>query len=230
MAPANVGVDPRATVDALVARAERALACRASRICATRRRTMAAAPGFALVAVVSLALGIGANTAIFSLWNGVLFAALPGVDKPAAAGRADQSQRLGVVERPPGFPVRRPTIVAHVRGIRAAASSAPINFTALMASQSSLNDWDMRIDGGPAGSRARPSGVGWVLSGFGRRRRRRTRLLDGRQLRRPRPAPSSASTIGSDDSPEAPTCWARPLRFARGSADDRRRHAARLRR
>ncbi len=109
-------------------------------------RMMAAAPGFALVAVVSLALGIGANTAIFSLWNGVLFAALPGVDKPeqlvVLTNPHDSGSWTGRQDFRSDGP-RSWLTYEEFEQLRRAD-----HFTALMASQSTLNDWDMRIDGG----------------------------------------------------------------------------------
>src|SRR3984957_849715 len=45
-------------------------------------RQMHKAPGFALTVVLTLAIGIGANLAVFRVLHGVLFARLP-VDRPS---------------------------------------------------------------------------------------------------------------------------------------------------
>ena len=57
-------------------------------------RALRRAPGFAAVAILSLAFGIGANAAIFSAVNGLFF-------KPFAVDRPD---RLVSIARAPGFP------------------------------------------------------------------------------------------------------------------------------
>ncbi len=56
-------------------------------------RMLFKAPGFFIVAVVTLALGIGANTAIFSVVDGALLAALP-YRQPSRLARVYQSTRV----------------------------------------------------------------------------------------------------------------------------------------
>ena len=43
-------------------------------------RQLTRAPGFTLLAIVTLGLGIGANTAMFSVLNGIIFKPLPFTD------------------------------------------------------------------------------------------------------------------------------------------------------
>ena len=107
------------------------------------RRMMAASPGFTLVAILSLALGIGANVAIFSVWKQLLHTSLPGVAAP---------QELVMLSNP----TRSGSWTGRVQGARDWLSYGEFeqlrdhgtSFASLMASQSSLWDWPARIDGG----------------------------------------------------------------------------------
>ena len=115
-------------------------------------RTMAARRGFTAVAILSLALGIGANTALFSLWNGVLRATLPGVQRP---------EELVMLTDPAEAGVWRGRWNGRTDGARDWVTYQEFQelrdhsgiFASVMASQSSLGLWQARvhINGGGGG-------------------------------------------------------------------------------
>jgi predicted permease len=62
-------------------------------------RILARAPGFAATAVISLAIGIGANTAMFSIVNEVLLRPLPYPDAGRLVTLWLENQRLGIAQQ-----------------------------------------------------------------------------------------------------------------------------------
>lgn len=109
-------------------------------------RRLAREPLFTLFAVASLAVGIGADTALFSIWNGVLHAPLPAVERPDGlvmlTNPDARGQWTGTWNGREG--PRSWLTYAEFLDLRDHAKS----FSALMASQCSLPPFRVRLDGG----------------------------------------------------------------------------------
>ena len=105
-------------------------------------RILTAKPGFTAVAVLSLALGIGANTAIFSLVNSVLMSTLP-VRNPQEIVMLTDPLTSGVSI---GMEDGDRSLVTYAEFLDLQAQNSTL--ASLMASQSSLQRIDARVAGG----------------------------------------------------------------------------------
>jgi predicted permease len=106
-------------------------------------RTLGRSPGFTTIAVLSLALGIGANTALFSLWNGVLRAPLPAVRQPGELVMLSNPDEVGSwFGRTDGD--RNWITYGEFEQLRDSGI-----FAGLMASQTGLDLWQVRMSNGP---------------------------------------------------------------------------------
>ncbi len=106
-------------------------------------RILAATPGFTAVAVLSLALGIGANTAIFSLLDSVLFKALP-VRNPHELVMLTDPETSGTSIGSEGGDRSLMTYPE----FQELQSGTTRSFAALLASDSSLKEIQARVAGG----------------------------------------------------------------------------------
>lgn len=105
-------------------------------------RVFAATPGFTAVAVLSLALGIGANVAIFSLLNSVLLSALP-VPHPETLVMLTDPGSSGVSQ---GMEDGDRSLLTYPEFVALQRSSGGLQ--SLMAAQSRADRLDVRVSGG----------------------------------------------------------------------------------
>lgn len=105
-------------------------------------RTLGASPGFTTVAILSLALGIGANTAMFSLLHGVAFSTLPVPDAETLVMLSDPDASGVSIGSQTG--TRSLLTYDEFRQLRQDADS----FNGLFATQSQLDKWQVQTEGG----------------------------------------------------------------------------------
>src|SRR5258706_14149230 len=109
-------------------------------------RTLSARPGFLIVALLSLGLGIGANTAIFSLVNAVMLRILPVshpeqlvlLTDPGSSGVAVESREHGTRN-----------ILSYPEFEQLPAHNTV--FSGMFAAQSAMSDLDVYTDRGGGG-------------------------------------------------------------------------------
>ncbi len=107
-------------------------------------RTLRSQPGFTVVAMLSLALGIGANVALFGLVNSLLLRFLPVREPQELVMLTDPAQQgTGM-----GAQTGERSLLSYEEFLQLRAGVG--EFTALMASQSTIDRLPMRVGGGEA--------------------------------------------------------------------------------
>jgi putative ABC transport system permease protein len=102
-------------------------------------RTMRRAPGFSAVAVLTLALGIGANTAIFSLVNGILLRPLPYPDPERLVSVTGTYPKGAFVELRASARTMRVAAYAEGHGFNLSGLGEPIRLTTTLISAELLS-------------------------------------------------------------------------------------------
>ena len=170
-------------------------------------------PGFTLVAVLSLALGIGANTAIFSLLNSVLMRTLP-VPNPQELVILTDPRRAGSQS---GMEDGERSLLTYPEFRQLQEQNS--TFASLMASRAASSAIEARVAGGEPEEITCAPGLGFVLSDARRAAAGRAHFDARAGAGAEASAPgmrSSATSSGSAASADEPTCSARRSRFRGG--------------